>query len=97
MASLKKIVYIVGTVTSGDDSKYMTARDIGTHFDDEDNILNRVRSQIQGCNLFAVKRIGGRNFWKLNKNGEKYFNNIKDSYDPVTDKLLFQADKIEVF
>ena len=98
MASLKKIIYIIGEVTLGDDTKYMSIRDICTYFDDETNCYSRISSQLYGHpNLFTSKKLGGRIFWKLNANGRNYLSKFKDSYDPITDKLLFQPDKIEVF
>lgn len=97
MASLKKILYIIGVATDGDESKFISIPDICTHFD-EDNIYSRVSSQLNHHpNLFAKKIVGGRNFWKLNANGKNYLNKFKDSYDPVTDRFLFQVSKIEVF
>lgn len=105
MVSLKKVIYVVGTATGNDDTKYMSYNDICTYFDiseeggDSVTLLNRVRSQVNAYkNLFAVKRIGRRRIlFKLNANGKRYFNKIKDFYDPITDRLLFQPDKIEVF
>ena len=100
MVSLKKLLYVVGTVTGDDDNKYMTFRDMCTHFDECDvyeTLLSRVRSQVNAHkNLFAVKRVGGRVFWKLNANGRNYLNKFKDSYDPINDRLLFKAENIEV-
>ena len=68
-----------------------------THFD-EDNIYNRISSQITNHpNLFSKKMVWGRIFWKLNANGRNYLNKFKDSFDPINDKFLFEPDKIEVF
>lgn len=102
MASLKKILYVIGLATNGDDTKYMSINDICEHFSDESSnhkvLANRINSQIgHHMNLFAVKRIGKRKFWKLNANGNNYLNKFKDVYDPNTDRMLFQPDRIEVF
>lgn len=101
MPSLKKLLYIVGTVTGSDNISYMSIKDICSYLDEDvdyNTIVNRVFSQINSHkNLFAIKRVGGRVLWRLNANGKKYLDKFKESYDPVTDKLLFQLDKIEVF
>ena len=101
MASLKKIIYIVGINTVNDDIKFMSMRQIADHLDDEEGDYavryNRVSSQIsQFRKLFNLKRIGGRKFFRLSPQGTKFFNKIKDIYDPVLDKLLISPDKIEV-
>lgn len=101
MASLKKILYVIGLATNGDDTKYMSIKDISDHFSDESSdykiIANRINSQIcSHMNLFAVKRIGKRKYWKLNANGKNYLDKFKDFFDPNTDRMLFQPAKIEV-
>ena len=100
MASLKKIMYVIGSFTLDDENKYMSVKDISQHFDEDcdyTTLCNRLRSQlINHKNIFAIKRVGGRIFWRLNANGKNYLNKFKDVYDPVTDRLLFQPDKIEV-
>lgn len=101
MPSLRKILYIIGTVTDGDDTKYMSVKDVCLHINDNEDervTINRVFSQVNAHkNLFATKRIGKNVLWRLNLNGKKYLNKFKDFYDPNTDRLLFQPDKIEVF
>ena len=100
MASLKKIIYVIGSLTLDDESKYMSVKDISQHFDedcDHNTLRDRIRSQlVNHRNIFAIKRIGGRTFWRLNANGKKYLNKFKDDYDSITDRMLFQPDKIEV-
>lgn len=105
MVSLKKVIYIVGTVTGDDNNKYMSFNDICTYIDidqegcDPVALNSRVRSQVNAYkNLFAVKRISNRRIlFRLNANGKRYFNKIKDFYDPINDRLLFQPERIEVF
>lgn len=101
MISLKRLVYYIGDVTH-DEETYMSVKDMCNFFPDEgcdyQTIYNRIASQINGHrNMFAVKKDNGRNFWRLSANGYRYLNKFKDVYDPVTDKLLFQPEKIEVF
>jgi len=101
MVSLKRLLYIIGTVTGDDDTKYMSFNEICSYFDencDHSTLLSRVRSQVNAHkNLFAIKRIGRNIFWRLNANGKNYLNKFKDAYDPNTDRMLFQPEKIEVF
>jgi len=101
MISLKRIVYYIDEATSEKD-EYMSIKDICGYFSNEDcdhiTMANRISSQIHSHrNMFAVKKVIGRNFWRLSANGYRYLNKFKDSYDPITDKILFQPDKIEVF
>lgn len=100
MISLKRVVYFVDDATSDEDT-YMSIKDISTYFTDEDcdhkTVINRINSQIyNNRNLFTVKKIKGKVFWRLSANGYRYLNKFKDSYDPITDKLLFQPERIEV-
>ena len=95
MPTLKKIIFIVGTVTSGDDTKYMTVRDVCSYLEGEDNCYARVISQIDGHkNLFAIKWVGKRKHWRLNANGRHYLDRFINFYDPISDKMISQSENI---
>ena len=101
MVSLKKLLYIVGTVTGNDDNKYMSFREMCSYFDegcDYKHLLSRVRSQVNSHeNLFAIKRVGKRNvLWRLNANGKKYLDKFINSFDPVAD-IDLNPSKNQVF
>lgn len=100
MVTLKKVVYTMGKFAE-EENRYLTIKDICEHMEYEDcdlsTLINRVRSQMHGSRyLFGIKRLGGRNYWRLNKNGINYYNKIKDFFDPITDTMLVQPLNIEV-
>ncbi len=101
MISLKRVVYYIDDATSGKD-EYMSVKDVSIYFVNEDcdhkTIINRINSQLyNNRNLFAVRKVKGKVFWRLSANGYRFLNKFKDSYDPNTDMVLFKQDKIEVF
>jgi len=100
MISLKRLVYYIAEATS-EEEIYMSINDMCRYFTEEDcdhiTIVNRIKSQLNGHrNMFAIKRVKGRVFWRLSANGYRYLNKFKDAYDPINDKLLFQPDNIKV-
>ena len=100
MPSLKKIIYIIGNMTAGDDNKYVSISEISSHIDDGEDFKvtsNRVRSTMKRYNnLLAVRKVGGRYKWRLNANGKNYLSKFKDSFDPVTDMSVFEQKIAEV-
>lgn len=111
MPSLKKIIYIIGNLTAGDDNKYVSISEISSHIDDGEDLkvtIGRVRSTMKRYyNLLSSKKFDiipiptklhrkTITKWRLNANGKKYLNKFKDSFDPVTDMSVFEQKMVEV-
>lgn len=97
MASLKKVIYIIDLLTSGDKDKFVSAREISLYFEDEGKqAFDRVRSELNSCRpYFNIKRVKGRVFYRLSSNGNNYLDIFINTYDPVTDTVIMKPLNIE--
>jgi hypothetical protein len=97
MASLNKIIYVLGEVLSDDISKYMSVNELSKYFSEEDNNKNRIRNQLKGnFRFFSLKKVGKGVYYRLNGNGKNYYDRIKDVYDINTDTMLINPIRIEL-
>ncbi len=97
MVSLKQIVYYTDDATF-EKNTHISIKDLCLYFHDEgldDNIVyRRIASQIAAYrNMFCIKKEKRRIFFRLSANGYRYLNKFRDTFDPVTDKMLIDTNK----